>query len=249
MGHPRLRPDCPAAVLAFSPMIDPQLLEDMRRLRATGASPKEIARALGLRPAVVTPIIRQIAAERDPASAREPELAGCWVSPGWSRELLVSPRVGWDDVDLGDSVPGGVALALVARASRGDRVNVCGYLVDTFCLGVKNAIGPHRMRASELPAFVRTYFMVFPVPAIRAPIELARHVVLGAAAFASGLGFAPHPDFVAARGHLGELDEPCAITFGRQGRPLYVQGIHDDPIAIIETLRETVGGDGFAVAA
>jgi len=230
-------------------MNDAQLLENIRRLRAAGAAPKEIARALGLRPADVAPIVRQIAAERDAGPAGEPALAGCWISPAWSRELLVAPREGWNDVDLGDHGPAGVALVLVARAGRGDRVSVCGYLVDTFCLGVKNVIGPERMRERDLPAFVRTYFMAFPAPAVRAPIELAQHLVLGAAAFASRLGFAPHPDFDDARAHLGELDEPCAITFGREGRPLYVQGPHDDPIAILETLRETIGGDGFAVAA
>lgn len=229
-------------------MIDAHLHEDIRRLRATGAAPKEIARALGLRPAVVAPIIRQIAEERHPAVG-EPELVGCWVSPGWSRELLVVSRDGWQDVDLGPGGPAGVALVLVARAGRGGRLSVCGCLVDTFCLGVKNVIGPERMRERDLPAFVRTYFMAFPAPALRAPIELARHLVLGAVAFAAGLGFAPHPDFDAVSGHFGELDEPCAITFGREGRPLYVPGLHDDPIAILERLRETVGGDGFAVAA
>lgn len=88
-----------------------------------------------------------------------------------------------------------------------------------------------------------------PAPARRAPIELAQHLVLGAAAFASGLGFSPHPDFEAARGHLGDLDEPCAITFGCEGRPLYVQGPSDDPIAVLEALRAKIGSDGFAVAA
>jgi hypothetical protein len=63
------------------------------------------------------------------------------------------------------------------------------------------------------------------------------------------VGFEPHPDFTAARGHLGDLDQPCAITFGRHGRPLYVAGPHDDPIAVMRTLRSTVGTDGFAVAA
>lgn len=63
------------------------------------------------------------------------------------------------------------------------------------------------------------------------------------------MGFEPHPDFTAARGHLGDLDQPCAITFGRHGRPLYVAGPHDDPIAVMRTLRSTVGTDGFAVAA
>jgi hypothetical protein len=230
-------------------MNDAQLLDDVRRLRAAGAAPKEIARALGLRPAVVAPLVRHIAAEQGRGRAGEAELAGCWVSPGWSRELLVMSREGWDDVDLGDGWPAGVALALVARAARGDRLTVCGYLVDTFCLGVKNTIGPERMRDRDLPAFVRRYFQAFPASPLSAPIELARHLVLGAVEFASGLGFAPHQDFEAVREHLGKLDEPCAITFGREGRPLYVPGPYDDPIAIMETLRTTIGADGFAVAA
>jgi hypothetical protein len=58
-----------------------------------------------------------------------------------------------------------------------------------------------------------------------------------------------HPDFAAARGHLGELDEPCAITFGQEGRPLYVPGPYDDAIAVMETLAHAVGRDGFAVVA
>lgn len=230
-------------------MTDARLLDDVRRLRAEGAGPKEIARALGVRPAVVVPLIRHIATERGGDRASEAELAGCWISPGWSRELLVAARAGWEDVDLGDDGPAGMALALVARAERGDRITACGYLVDTFCLGVKNAIGPERMRERELQGFVGAYFQAFPAPALRAPIELARHLVLGAVDFASGLGFAPHPDFEAARGHLGELDDPCAITFGCEGRPLYVAGPYDDPVAIMETLEATIGADGFSVAA
>ena len=131
----------------------------------------------------------------------------------------------------------------------GDRVSVCGYLVDTFCLGVKNVIGPELMRRRELDSFARMYFVAFPAPALRAPIALAQHLVHGAVAFAARLGFDPHPDFAAACGHLGDLGEPCAIRFGQQGRPLYVPGPHDDPIAVMRVLKQTVGTEGFAVAA
>jgi hypothetical protein len=230
-------------------MNDPQLLDRVRELRAAGAEPKEIARALGVRPATIAPLIRRLASEADRVPAGDAALAGCWVSPSWSRELLVASRDGWDDVDLGPDGPAGIAIAIVARAGRHDRVTTCCYLVDTFCLGVKNVIGPTELRERDLPLHVRTHFMVFPSPALRAPIELVRHLVLGAAAFASGLGFAPHPDFEVARGYLGELDEPCAITFGREGRPLYVAGPHDDPIAVVDTLERALGADGFAVAA
>jgi hypothetical protein len=40
-------------------------LERVRALRATGRTPKDIARALGLRPAQVDTLVRRIAAEND----------------------------------------------------------------------------------------------------------------------------------------------------------------------------------------
>ena len=223
------------------------MLSAVRRLRAAGASPRDIARSLGIKPAVVAPLVRQIAAET--AGNSDGELVGCWVSPGWSAELLVARRERWDDVDLGPSGPKGMVLALVARTERRDGVVICGYLVDTFCLGVKNVIGPERLRRRDLSSFIRTYFVAFPAPPIPAPIELAQHVVLGAMAYAASLGFTPHPDFEPARGHLGVLDEPCAISFGRYGKPVYVQGPYDDPHAVIDALRTKLGPGGFAVAA
>jgi len=226
-----------------------ELLDEVRRLRVQGASPKDIARALGLRPAAIAPLVRELAAERPPAAPAEAPVAGCWVSPGWSNELIVQRRANWDDVDVGPAGPAGVAVVLVARSGRHDRVTACTYLVDTFCLGVKNTIGPLQLRDRDLPTLVRAHFGAFPWQALRVPIELAQHLVFGAVGFAAGLGCAPHPDFGAVRGHLGELHEPCAITFGREGRPVYVAGPHDDPIAIMQTLLANVGSDGFAVAA
>lgn len=230
-------------------MTDRELLDEVRRRRAEGAPPKAIARALGVRPAVIAPLVQQVAAETPVPPPEEGDLAGCWVSPAWSRELLVERRAGWEDVDLGPDGPAGIAQVLLARAGRHDRVTVCGYLVDTFCLGIKAALGPQAMRRRELRSFVRTYFVAFPAPPVRAPVDLAQHLVHGAAAFASALGFHPHPDFAAVRGYLGDLAEPCAIRFGRQGRPLYVPGPYDDPFAVMETLKVSVGSGGFAVAA
>src|SRR3954447_19631112 len=224
-------------------MTDRELLDGVRRLRAAGVSPKGIARSLGVRPAVIAPLVRQLAAEA-PVPERG-ELVGCWISPGWSRELLVSDRDGWEDVEIDLDGLAGVTLVLVARAGRRDQVHVCGYLVDTFCLGVKDTIGPEPMRRRDLPSFARAYFAVFPAPALHAPLELAQHVVHGAVAFAAGLGLDPHPDFALVREQLGELSEPCAITFGRRGRPLYVPGPRDDSVAVLRALKASVGSEGF----
>jgi hypothetical protein len=227
-------------------MSDDQLFEQVRALRARGLTPKAIARTLGVRPAMVAPLVRRVAQEAPAAPA---PVVGCWVSPGWSSGLIVEHRDGWEDVDLGPDGPQGMALALVARGGRHDRVVVCGWLVDTFCLGVKNAIGPEAMRARDVPRFARTYFMAFPAPALHAPIDLAEELVLGGAEYADELGFAPHPDFARTRSHLGERVVPPAITFGRQGRPVYVAGPYDDPREVMRTLQASVGPDGFAVAA
>jgi hypothetical protein len=230
-------------------MLDDQLLDDVRALRARGMSPKAIARTLGLRPAAVAPLVRRVAQEASEVAPARGRVVGCWVSPGWSSRLIVARREGWEDTDLGPDGPAGLALVLVARADRHDRVVICGWLVDMFCLGVKNTIGPEVMRGRDVPHFVRTYFMAFPAAGLRAPIALAEELVLGAVEFAAGLGLSPHPDFAQTRAHLGELTEDRAITFGCDGRPLYVAGPHDDPIEIMRTLASSVGTDGFAVAA
>jgi len=105
-------------------MDESEMLSAVRRLRAAGASRRDIARSLGVKPSVVAPLVRKVGAET--AGHDVGALIGCWVSPGWSTELLVARREGWDDVDLGPDGPTGVALTLVARAERHDGVSVCG---------------------------------------------------------------------------------------------------------------------------
>ncbi len=51
---------------------------------------------LDVRPAVVAPLVRLIAAERT-AVETERELVGCWVSLGWRAGLTVSGHREWSD--------------------------------------------------------------------------------------------------------------------------------------------------------
>ena len=205
-------------------------LESVRALRAGGYSPKQIARALHLRPAVVAPLVRKLAAE-EAAAAPEPALFGCWVSPGWSRNLTTNGHRDWPDLPVPEDGPAGIASVAVARRHRPHRVSVCGYLVDTYCLGVKNALGPEVMNERDLPGFLHDYFTPFAEVggSLAVPLELARHLVWGAVDHARSLGFEPAPDFTAAAGHLGSWAETSAITFGRDATPFYVAGPYDNP--------------------
>ncbi|MGH8939711.1 MAG: helix-turn-helix domain-containing protein, partial [Actinomycetes bacterium] len=179
-----------------------ELLGRVRALRATGSSPKEIARALGVSPATVAPLVRTIAAA-DQAGAAERKLVGCWVSPGWSEGLTVKARPEWPDVDAADAGAQGLVSVLVTREERYGRVRLCGWLVDVWCLGVKDVVGPRVTDERRAVEFTRSYFAAYQAPPLQAPVELARHLVFGAVGYARSLGFEPAPGFEATAGQLG----------------------------------------------
>jgi len=219
-------------------------LERVRALREQGHTPKEIARTLGIKPSEASRLVRS-AAILAQADAPEPPVVGCWVSPNWSAGLTFDDHPDWPVHEDPATGPDGMVTVLVARRHRHDKVSVCGYLADVYCLGVKNALGPRIMDELALREFVRQYFSSYGGDPLAAPIELARQLVFGAVDHARGLGFDPHPDFAAAAGHLGPWTPPSTITFGRDGKPLYVSGPYDNPQSIIRTLERTAGAGNF----
>jgi hypothetical protein len=234
-----------------------ELLERVRALRVQRYTPAEVARALGLRKAEAARLVRAVACERDggvtadPARATNGRAAAsharCWVSPGWCNGLRIEAHPEWPEgagapTEASDS---GVANVLAAVPDGRDRLSVCGYLVDTWCLGVKNAFGPVRMRIHEFASFRRKYFGPWESEGIAVSLELVQHLVLGAAEYARRLGFEPHRDLRRARRLLGSWEGPSAIMFGRDGKPYYLNGPYEDPPRVIATLERTVGRGGF----
>jgi len=229
---------------------DDILLDQVRQLRQRGVPPKQIARALGMSPAAVAPLVRQVAeldqVRSDPA---ERVLVGCWANPGWSRGLDLSSAPGWAATDprgVDGSGTEGLVSILLARQDRASRTTVCGFLVDVYCLGVKNAIGPLGMGVGSVDSYRGAYFRAYDVPGVPIPVEVAQHLVRGAVAYAHDLGFEPHADFAAAAQHLGVPTDPCPIRFGRDGKPFYVGGPYDDSRAILRTLDITVGKGNYS---
>jgi hypothetical protein len=81
-----------------------EVVERVRELRSKGASPKAIARAVGLLPSQVTPLLRALA-EADEVPVAQRRVLECWVSPGWSNGLGVDADREWpDDVDADPSI-------------------------------------------------------------------------------------------------------------------------------------------------
>lgn len=230
--------------------MDAKITARVAELRSHGLPPKAIARQLGLRPAEVSTLIREQAAQvestADPAVL--PPLKACYLSPGWSTGLGLADEA--LALTLGAQDPGstgsdGLVCALWARAHRYGKLTVYGCLVDTYCLGVKNAVGPKAMADEEFRDFTSRYFRSYDAPPVQVPLELLQSLVLGAVEYAASMGLSPHPDFAAVRPSLGAWSGPRPIRFGREGRPVYVQGPDDDAYRIVQTLRRHLGDGGF----
>jgi hypothetical protein len=123
------------------------------------------------------------------------------------------------------------------------------FLVDCWCLGVKDVIWEERVPLavcenlihSQLPEDFREHIH----PAC------AKKLVEGAIAYAERLGFSPHRDYRKARRLLSGLDVslcPAEYEFGRSGRPCFVPGIDDDDTRIqrvLTILEARLGREGF----
>jgi hypothetical protein len=97
-------------------MPDDELLERVRELRARGRSPKEIARALKLRPATVTPLIRRLAAAEP--QEKEAPLIGCWVNQGWSSSVRFTGHPEWPDTGAGETGESGLVTWRIMQTLR-----------------------------------------------------------------------------------------------------------------------------------
>lgn len=224
-------------------------------LRAAGSTPKQIARTLGIPRSRVVSLIHGHASprpdhltERSNSTQPNNQLIGCWITRQWSNGLIIDQRPpDWiDDNDLPPLAMGaGLASIAVAREHNDTEVSVCGYLVDTYCQGVKNATPPNMLDRRDLAAFLADFFHAYPTDPLPAPLTLAQDLVLGAVDYAQSLGFDPHRDFYTTKPHLGHWQPPCRIRFGLHGRPYFQQGPYDNPTRVMRTLERSVGPGNY----
>jgi hypothetical protein len=228
----------------------------VQALRAAGSTPKQIARTLGIPRARAVSLIHGGSSPRPdhttarPQSSTEPDkqLIGCWITRQWSNGLGIDQRPDdWiDDTDLPPLAMGaGLASIAVAREHTDTEVSVCGYLVDTYCQGVKNAVRPNMLDRRDLADFLTDFFHAYPTDPLPAPLSLTQDLILGAVDYARILGFEPHSDFYLAKPHLGTWQPPSRIRFGLHGRPYFQQGPYDNPTRALRILNRSVGPGNY----
>jgi len=162
--------------------------------------------------------------------AREYPLHGCWIMANW-QEMGITPVV-------------------VARKQDNGRILFGMYMVDFYCLGVKDAYTRTDYSLNRFERELPKLCIEQPAPCTA---ELAHELIYGALEYAHKLGFEPHADFYQQKADL-VLDPPDAhprvnkLKFGKDGKPFYISGPYDSQMkiqAILSTLRRTCGDGNF----
>ena len=159
--------------------------------------------------------------------AREFPFLGAWVQRDWQQY--------------------GIASMVVARTQPDDDIVFGRFLVDTFCLGLKDTFFGVNVESNQFhnDALPRLYQGE---PPISISIELAHEIIYGAIEFADGIGFRPHKLFQRTRNILDAEDAhppTGVIEFGYGGIPTYIPGPNDNQRMVLNRLVDNVGIGNF----
>ena len=118
----------------------------------------------------------------------------------------------------------GVGMVILARKTGAHRVALAGFLVDVYCLGVKDALF-REIDEAEIETIVDSLGITAPFEAVDP--SYARKLLREAVAYGRSLGLEPHADYAAIEPLFGDVAaDACGVQFqfGYQGKPLYVPG-------------------------
>jgi len=139
----------------------------------------------------------------------------------------------------------------ITRQHVNGNVTVCMYLVDLYCLGVKDTFFHFNIPYREIERMTSQAETgsVF----IEVPYELVHNILFAGLEFAEEYGFEPHKDFTSITSYfLEEDDENIPLMDiecgGDDGKPFYVDAGYEMPARvnqIIVQLRNTAGEGNF----
>jgi hypothetical protein len=163
-------------------------------------------------------------------NARQYPILGCWVMDDWQES--------------------GITPVIIARQQDEGQVLYASYLVDLYCLGIKDV-------SVEVNVSQKRFERSLPELCMQEPeaisVELAHEIVYGALEYAHKYGFEPHYDF--SHLHADQVLDPPEIhprnhnvQFGKDGKPFFVPGPYEDERKIrlaLKTLEHTAGEGNF----
>jgi hypothetical protein len=121
----------------------------------------------------------------------------------------------------------GIGYVILTRRLKGGDVINTNFLLDVWCLGVKDVILqvlPANVYHEQVSAMEEQFELVDIAP------STARKLVEGAVDFAAQYGLAPHPDYRLAQLAFGDVNAaecPEEFEYGQDGKAFYVAGPND----------------------
>jgi len=129
----------------------------------------------------------------------------------------------------------GMSVLYICRQMAECRYICAFYMVDTYCLGLKNTfvnVNQEKQQMLDIRGRLAQNGALQPYN-----YEEARSLILGAIDYAASFGFQPNEDWQLSR-YVVEDERPYVprFKFGKDGKPFYIQGPHDDTTAIVKKL-------------
>lgn len=143
----------------------------------------------------------------------------------------------------------GMTNAVLSRPLPGNRVACAVFLVDTFCLGVKN-VQTFLLDRASYDAMIDSEQMTSNGREKVSPQTL-RALVEGAVAYAEAIGFSPARKYAQAALIFGDTDPAESdekFTFGKDGKPFFIAGPYDSmgrSMWIVDRLNKFCGEGNF----
>jgi hypothetical protein len=122
----------------------------------------------------------------------------------------------------------GIGWVVLSRAMPNGTVAAASFLVDSYCLGVKNVHAEILPRSDYDHKYLRK--MMSDRPSRSAAPAEARKLLEQAVAYARELGFSAHPDYSRTMilfGDINAADSDAPFEFGKNGKPFFVSGPND----------------------
>ena len=159
--------------------------------------------------------------------ARELPVYECLINPSWQEH--------------------GLAHILLSRRQTDGNLLYGVYLTDVYCLGLKNTFCNANFTISRYKRELRNKLYQEETP-VDCPLPLAHTIIYGGIEYAAQFGFEPNEDFELTQYVLDarESVELCKeVEFGKDGKPFFVAGPHDDVKRIMRQLDSKAGEGNF----
>ncbi len=141
----------------------------------------------------------------------------------------------------------GMATVFIVKQMPSGKFIFASYLIDIYCLGVKNSMYRFNIYANEIED-IKAKFEPQVGRMVKADIVFLHNLIYGAVDYAEELGFHPENSFKITENLLNPdlIDDGIeTIEFGSGGQPYFFAGLHDNVRKILDTLDKNVGSGNY----